>query len=96
MARLVRIAKPARSSFDPRLSPEQEAARVAQSKADRKKTVIGVILRSTPNPKPVDRWREMRKARATETARLVEANDKAIAVAKGLEDAEKLRGAVAP
>lgn len=70
MSRLVRQPKPARSPFDPRLTPEQEAARVAQSKRDRKKTVIGIILRSTPNPKPVDRWRAMRKARAAE---LVEA-----------------------
>jgi len=46
MSRLQRPPKPPRSPFAPLLSPEQEAARVKQSKRDRKKTVLGIVRRS--------------------------------------------------
>jgi hypothetical protein len=46
VSRLIRPPKPPRSPFAPRLSPEQEAARLAQAKADRRKIQRGLILRA--------------------------------------------------
>lgn len=47
MSRLIREKK-TRSPFAPKLSPEQEAARLAQSKRDRRRIVEGLIRRAQP------------------------------------------------
>jgi hypothetical protein len=54
MSRLIRPAKLKRSTFAPRLSPKKEAERVAQSKADRKKIVVGIVQRA--NARKEARW----------------------------------------
>lgn len=46
MSRLIREEKRPRSPFAPKLTAEQEAARVKQSKADRKKIMKGIVLRA--------------------------------------------------